>query len=185
MNRVCIIPARGGSVRIPRKNIKEFKSVPMLRFPIEVAQQSGLFDLVIVSTDDDEIASLAYDCDASVWRRPTSDADKGTQQIAADVLLDLPRVIAACVVYPCSPMLRAADLREAAKWATLSGQLAVSHLPTGDAGCYYFGDRRMFGGIVTSVLKVPVDPRRFIDINTMEDWQRAESMYEALKEAPR
>lgn len=59
MHRVAIIPARGGSKRIPRKNIKEFCGKPMIAWSIEAARSSGCFDKVIVSTDDAEIAEVA------------------------------------------------------------------------------------------------------------------------------
>jgi len=55
---VAVIPARGGSKRIPRKNIKEFCGKPMIAWPIEVAKESGLFEHIIISTDDEEIAEI-------------------------------------------------------------------------------------------------------------------------------
>ena len=64
--RLCVIPARGGSKRIPRKNIKEFCGKPMIAWSIEAALQSGCFDRVVVSTDDVEIAELAAKCGAEV-----------------------------------------------------------------------------------------------------------------------
>ena len=57
--RIAIIPARGGSKRIPHKNIKMFCGKPMIAWSIEVAKESHLFDLIIVSTDDNEIAEIA------------------------------------------------------------------------------------------------------------------------------
>lgn len=59
MKNICIIPARGGSKRIPRKNIKTFMGKPIIAYSIEAALQSGLFDEVMVSTDDEEIAEIA------------------------------------------------------------------------------------------------------------------------------
>ena len=56
---VAVIPARGGSKRIPRKNIKEFCGKPMIAWPIEVAKESGLFEHIIISTDDEEIAEIS------------------------------------------------------------------------------------------------------------------------------
>jgi len=56
---VAVIPARGGSKRIPRKNIRDFCGKPMIAWPIETARSSGLFDRIIVSTDDAEIAAVA------------------------------------------------------------------------------------------------------------------------------
>src|SRR5690606_667693 len=58
-NNLCIIPARGGSKRIPRKNIKDFLGKPIIAYSIEVALESGLFSEVMVSTDDEEIADVA------------------------------------------------------------------------------------------------------------------------------
>lgn len=66
MKNLCIIPARGGSKRIPRKNVKPFLGKPMLSYPIEVALETGLFDEVMVSTDDEEIAKIAKQYGAKV-----------------------------------------------------------------------------------------------------------------------
>lgn len=73
---IAIIPARGGSKRIPRKNIKDFYGKPMIAYSIEAAIQSGCFDRVIVSTDDREIAEVAKQYGAEVpFTRPTEIAD--------------------------------------------------------------------------------------------------------------
>ena len=66
MKTVCIIPARGGSVRIPRKNIKPFHGKPIIEYSIETAQRSMLFDDIIVSTDDADISFLAADTTSPV-----------------------------------------------------------------------------------------------------------------------
>ena len=66
MKNICIIPARGGSKRIPRKNIKTFMGKPIIAYSIEAALQSGLFDEVMVSTDDEEIAEIACGYGAKV-----------------------------------------------------------------------------------------------------------------------
>ena len=66
MKNIAIIPARGGSKRIPRKNIKPFMGKPIIAYSIEAALQSGLFDEVMVSTDDEEIATVARQYGASV-----------------------------------------------------------------------------------------------------------------------
>ena len=182
--RVAIIPARGGSVRIPRKNIRDFRGKPMMQWPIQAAQTSSLFDLVIVSTDDDEVEEIAFDSGAAVRRRPLSDSVKGTHQIAADVLSDFVHTdTVACVIYPCSPMLSPKDLREAIFWAQATNRMAASWLPTGDAGCYYVGTPHDFAAD-REPYKVVVDPRRFIDINTEDDWQKAEAMFDALRSNP-
>ena len=64
--RLAVIPARGGSKRIPRKNIKAFHGKPIMAYSIEAARNSGLFDEVMVSTDDEEIALIAERYGASV-----------------------------------------------------------------------------------------------------------------------
>lgn len=66
MKNLCIIPARGGSKRIPRKNVKPFLGKPMLAYSIEAAKASGLFDEIMVSTDDVEIAEVAKQYGASI-----------------------------------------------------------------------------------------------------------------------
>lgn len=68
--RVAIIPARGGSKRLPRKNIAEIGGCPILSYPVTCAQNSGLFDKVLVSTEDDEIAAIARGLGAEVIARP-------------------------------------------------------------------------------------------------------------------
>ena len=71
--RACLIPARGGSKRIPKKNIRSFHGKPIIGWSIEAARQSGLFDEVLVSTDDDEVARVAQDFGAEVpFRRPAA-----------------------------------------------------------------------------------------------------------------
>ena len=76
---VAIIPARGGSIRIPRKNIKDFCGKPMIAWPIEVAKNSGLFDCILVSTDDEEIAEISklYGAEAP-FMRPANISDDHT-----------------------------------------------------------------------------------------------------------
>ena len=115
---IAIIPARGGSKRIPRKNIREFRGKPMIAWPLEVAVDSGLFDRVIVSTDDDEIAEVAGQFGASApFRRPANLADDhtGTTDVIAhatrwllDQGIEFEHV---CSIYPTAPFLRAEDLR--------------------------------------------------------------------------
>ena len=71
--RAAIIPARGGSQRIPRKNLLPFMGRPMLQWPVEAAGICGLFDRIIVTTDDDEIAAFAEQLGCVVHRRPLCD----------------------------------------------------------------------------------------------------------------
>lgn len=88
MKNLCIIPARGGSKRIPRKNIKDFLGKPIIAYSIEAALQSGLYDEVMVSTDDEEIATIAKQYGASVpFMR--SVATSNDYAITADVIKEV------------------------------------------------------------------------------------------------
>lgn len=184
---VAIIPARGGSVRVPRKNIKLFHGKPMLCYPIEVAKASNLFQLILVSTDDDEIEDTALAMGAVVMRRATDDGSKGTQEVARDVLENLQQAHFACVIYPCSPLLLASDLvagMRALQFSTYS----MSVGPDGaDAGCFYWGRTHAFRNEVPlddAVAHVVLPAERVCDINTPDDWARAERLYTALRRAP-
>ncbi|MEG2792022.1 MAG: pseudaminic acid cytidylyltransferase, partial [Odoribacter sp.] len=88
MKNLAIIPARGGSKRIPRKNIKPFMGKPIIAYSIETAVQSGLFDEVMVSTDDEEIASIARQYGATV---PFMRSEKTANDYAttADVIFEV------------------------------------------------------------------------------------------------
>jgi len=78
MKNLCVIPARGGSKRIPKKNIKEFCGKPLIAYSIETALKSNLFEKVIVSTDDDEISKISKKYGAEVLKRPEELADDMT-----------------------------------------------------------------------------------------------------------
>ena len=126
--RVCIIPARGGSKRIPRKNIKDFLGRPIISYPIETAIRSGLFDEVIVSTDDEEIANVAMEHGAKIpFLRPKELADDftGTVPVIAHAIKELEKnydeVEIACCVYPTSVFLSVEAL--------LNGFLALNSSP--------------------------------------------------------
>jgi N-acylneuraminate cytidylyltransferase len=119
--RIAIIPARGGSKRIPRKNIRPFAGKPILAYSVECALASGLFDRILVSTDDPEIATLARSIGADVpFLRPPALADDhtGTTAVMAHALewlADQPGapVTAACCIYATAPFIRSDDLRAA------------------------------------------------------------------------
>lgn len=115
--KLAIIPARGGSKRIPRKNIKPFAGKPMIAYAIEAALASGLFDRVIVTTDDDDIAAISASCGAELpFRRPAELADDHTPTVpviqhAIEACNRLGwGVTRACCIYPGVPFLRATDL---------------------------------------------------------------------------
>ncbi len=115
---IAIIPARGGSKRIPRKNIKEFYGKPMITWSIEAAKNSGLFEHIIVSTDDAEIADLSQRCGAEVpFIRPAelSNDFAGTTEVIAHATQWakdqgwLPEAV--CCIYATAPFVRPDDLQ--------------------------------------------------------------------------
>jgi pseudaminic acid cytidylyltransferase len=108
--RVAIIPARGGSKRIPRKNIRPFCGQPMLAWPIAAAKASRLFDQIVVSTDDPEIAAIARASGAQTpFERPAELADDHatTLVVMQHAIRTLEEAIGyACCIYPTAPMLK-------------------------------------------------------------------------------
>ena len=120
MRKIAIITARGGSKRIPRKNIKEFCGKPILAYSIEAARTSGLFDTVMVSTDDREIAELArkYGAEVPFFRSERTAGDFATTN---DVLLEVLEEYEkrgecydlGCCIYPTAPFVTAAKLKDA------------------------------------------------------------------------
>lgn len=116
--RIAVIPARGGSKRIPRKNIKNFNGKPMIAWSIEAAKESGLFEKIIVSTDDEEIAEIASEWGAEVpFVRPpelsndfvaTTEVIAHATQWAIDQKFDLELV---CCIYATAPFVRVEDLK--------------------------------------------------------------------------
>jgi pseudaminic acid cytidylyltransferase len=139
--RVAVVPARGGSKRVPRKNIRPLGGRPLIAWALETCLESNLFDEVVVSTDDQEIADLAASLGASVpFMRPAELADDHTPlaPVMAHAINELvclgagPEAV--CCVYPGSPGLRAGDLAgawealEASAWASYAlGVLEYSH----------------------------------------------------------
>lgn len=120
MRNIAIIPARGGSKRIPRKNIKPFMGKPIIAYSIEAALQSGLFDEVMVSTDDEEIAGIARQYGATVpfmRSAETSNDYAGT----ADVILEVLQMYkdqgmefdTVCCIYSTAPFVTDGRLIEA------------------------------------------------------------------------
>lgn len=116
--RLAVIPARGGSKRIPRKNIRTFAGRPMIAWSIDAALKSECFDHVIVSTDDAEIADIARSCGAEIpFVRPSELADDftGTVAVMAHAVREYRPSgnIAgqACCIYATAPFVQADDLR--------------------------------------------------------------------------
>ncbi|WP_415765188.1 pseudaminic acid cytidylyltransferase [Pseudomonas sp. ZB1P45] len=225
MSCVAIIPARGGSKRIPRKNLKPFDGVPMIVRSIRTALDCGLFDQVVVSTDDEEIADVARAHGALVpFVRPVELADDftGTAAVIVHALSQLPTFDYVCCIYATAPLLQARYLRQGhellvqhpdksfafsvagfgfpvQRALTLDEQGALTSLypefrntrsqdlPEAyqDAGQFYWGRREAWlrGDALFSPVSLPVIlPRHLVqDIDTLEDWKRAEYLYAALK----
>lgn len=226
--KLAIIPARGGSKRIPRKNIKPFCGKPMIAWSIEAAQESGCFDRVIVSTDDAEIAEVARQYGAEVpFMRPLELSDDHTGTIpvirhAIETINSQGRAVEqACCLYATAPFIRAEDLRRGLELLQGSGgnyafsvtsyafpiQRAIRLTPEGrvemfnpehfstrsqdleeayhDAGQFYWGRAEAWlqGQMIFSPASLPVMlPRhRVQDIDTPEDWVRAEWMFKAMQ----
>lgn len=118
MNQLAVITARGGSKRIPRKNIKDFCGKPIMAYSIEAALESGAFDTVMVSTDDREIAEIAEKYGATVpffRSEKTSNDYAVTSQVLAEVLEEYEsrgqRFDRMCCIYPTAPFITAERLR--------------------------------------------------------------------------
>lgn len=118
-NKLCIIPARGGSKRIPRKNIKPFLGKPIIEYSIHAALGSGIFDEVIVSTDDHEISTIAIEAGAKVpFKRSKKNADDFATTV--DVILEVlnsystnnQHFTTACCIYPTAPFVSSSLLKK-------------------------------------------------------------------------
>jgi len=121
MTSICIVPARGGSKRTPRKNIRIMCGAPAMAWPIGVAKASNLFDHIAVSTDDDEIALVAERCGALVIPRPAALANDTatTGEVMAHALqaLEAQGITAAtaCCLYPTAVLVTTEDLHAGAE----------------------------------------------------------------------
>jgi pseudaminic acid cytidylyltransferase len=115
--KIVVIPARGGSKRIPRKNIKYFCGKPMIVWSIEAAKASGLFDHIIVSTDDSEIAELAKEYGAEVpFIRPAELSDDyiGTGDVVKHatewIIKNIGKPEYVCTIYATAPFIKPIDI---------------------------------------------------------------------------
>jgi len=122
MHNLAIIPARGGSKRIPRKNIKDFLGKPIIAYSIEAALQSGLFEEVMVSTDDKEIAeiSIKYGAKVPFYRSKKNSNDiTGPGDVVYEVIREYQNIginfEIGCCIYATSPLLKAKRLLEGYK----------------------------------------------------------------------
>jgi N-acylneuraminate cytidylyltransferase len=119
MKNLCIIPARGGSKRIPRKNIKLFMGKPIMAYSIEAALKSGIFDEVMVSTDDEEFAEVAKQYGASVpflRSEKTSNDFAGTEDVILEVIDEYARrgqvFDNICCLYSTAPFVTEERLKD-------------------------------------------------------------------------
>jgi len=226
--RLAVIPARGGSKRIPRKNIRPFCGKPLIAWSILAAQDAGVFDRIIVSTDDDEIAAVAQDYGAEVpFMRTAELADDytGTTPVIADAInwyqkkcMNYDQI---CCIYATAPFVRGIDIRKGSSVLMKTGanfafavtsygfpiQRAIKLRNDGrvemfdpkqfqmrsqdlseafhDAGQFYWGTHKAWlsGSSIFNSCSVPLMmPRyRVQDIDTLEDWDQAETLMEVLK----
>ena len=225
---IAIIPARGGSKRIPRKNIREFHGAPLLKYSIEAARKSGLFEKIIVSTDDDEIANVAtfYKADVPFIRpKELSDDFTNTGEVVKHALEWLKakgcNYEFSCTIYATAPFLQsryilagynslmnssATNAFSATSSAfpmqrmfkideqgrcemffteyasTRSQDLEASYH---DAGQFYWSKIcESSSGLMFGQDSIPIILPRYLvqDIDTEEDWVRAEVMYKVMQE---
>jgi len=189
--RVAVIPARSGSRRVPRKNVKPFLGIPVIGRTITACKESGLFQTIYVTTDDAEIAEIALAYGAQPLHRPPHLAQDhiGTQQVMQHTVrsLRLYERDEVCCVYPATPLLTADDLR--ASYSYLDGMsyvVAVGTDPLRDIGWLYWGNYWLFAegrelyhqNTTLYAIRAP----RAIDINVQSDWDDAERVYRELHE---
>jgi len=225
---IAIIPARGGSKRIPRKNIKDFCGKPIIAYSIEAAQAAGLFDKIIVSTDDEEIAEVSKKYGAEIpFMRPGELADDytGTNAVVRQALQWFQNrkihVGHACCIYATAPFIQTEYLKEGYAKLVSSGknylftvtsfefpiQRAIRVNNNGemepffpeymlsrsqdleeayhDAGQFYWGKAEAYlqNAPLFSVDSLPLILPKYLvqDIDTIEDWRRAELMYQTAQ----
>jgi len=223
---IAVIPARGGSKRIPLKNIRKFAGKPIIAWSIEAALESQLFDRVVVSTDNNDIAATAKNYGAEIpFTRPRelSDDFTDTQAVVKHTIEWFRKqgsvVRDVCCIYATAPFIQVAFLRDAYKKlisSTKSFAFSVTTYPFPvqraikidgngvvplwpqyidkrsqdldeayhDAGQFYWGKAEAFLKEVPlfSQRSIPIVlPRHLVqDIDTIEDWKRAELMFAAL-----
>ncbi|MCX8080344.1 MAG: pseudaminic acid cytidylyltransferase [Bacteroidia bacterium] len=131
---ICIIPARGGSKRIPRKNIKSFLGRPIIAYTIDAVLKSELFDEVMVSTDDPDIAKVAQQYGAKIpfYRSKENSGDFATtMDVIYEVLQEYKKLGKefeyGCCCYPTAPFITPGRLREG--WELLTNTKAYSVYP--------------------------------------------------------
>jgi pseudaminic acid cytidylyltransferase len=174
--KIAVIPARGGSKRIPRKNIKSFCGKPMIAYAIEAALESGCFDQVIVSTDNEEIAEVSLAHRAAVpFMRPAalSDDYTGTTPVIAHATEWLNKAGTppdyVCCIYATAPFVRPEDI-----------QLGLSRLEA--AGCDYAFSVTSFAFPIQRAVRIIAENR--VEMFTPSAFQtRSQDLAEAFHDA--
>ena len=113
MNLICVIPAKGTSERISGKNLKRFAGQPIIKYSLDAVRESGLFTRIVVSSDSDEIGAFASYYDAVYHKRDPELCRDDTPMV--DVIIDVlgqEKWDAVCMVYPCAPFIKAANIRK-------------------------------------------------------------------------
>jgi pseudaminic acid cytidylyltransferase len=224
---IAIIPARGGSKRVPRKNIKNFAGKPMISYAISAALDSGLFSRVIVSTDDGEIAETAKIHGAEIpFMRPAELSDDHTPTVPViKHAIDQAEALGwfadyVCCIYPAVPLIYGSDLFAAFQLlqnaVTADYSFPITQFPSAiqralrldksgatssfypeheltrsqdlepafhDAGQFYWGSCQSWKEnprVHNSGVGLVIPTWRVVDIDTEEDWRRAEMIYQTL-----
>ncbi len=194
MNVVALIPARGGSQRIKKKNIRLFHGKPIIAYSIRAAQLSTIFDRVVVNTDDEEIGEVAANYGAEVYFRDAryGKDEVGTQEVMREYLETAGYADGyACCIYATSPLMEPEDLHFGYQLLQLEAQLTryvfsvtTAGVCIADAGQWYWGKVGAFINrqpLVSEYTRVfPIPSERVCDINVEEDWKRAEKLYANL-----
>ena len=224
---IAIIPARGGSKRIVRKNIKDFCGKPMIEYAISAALESKLFEHVIVTTDDVEIADIAMSCGAiAPFKRPLHLADDftSTQPVIAHAIKALKNIgykfKNICCIYPATPFINIEDLKKSLLYMkkkkadycfpvteysssifralklnndgsmeSLNPEFGLTRtqdldVAYHDAGQFYWGKKEAWltiPDIHNGGLGYLIPNWRVVDIDTIDDWNKAEILYNGAK----
>ena len=227
LNNIAIIPARGGSKRIPKKNIKDFLGKPIIAYSIEIAISCKLFNKVIISTDDQQIKKVAIKYGAEApFIRPKEIADDftGTHEVIGHAVKWLEdngeKIDYACCIYPTAPLIQKNDLVKGfeiiktGKWNSVMAATNFSYpifrsfenLKDGglkmvfpehynsrsqdlpevyhDAGLFYWAKPEIWKkkperyNKKNSIIKIP--NYRIQDIDTLDDWKKAEITFKII-----
>lgn len=198
---IAVIPARGGSTRVPHKNARPFHGKPIIAYSIEAAKKSGLFSHIIVSTDSKNIAeiSVMYGAtDVHCRNAEMSRNEVGTQEVVRHVLEEYNDLCGqpayTCCIYPTAPLMWPKDLvsglRDLVEHQEAQYCFPVGLFPIQDAGQWYWGKTVAFMGgyplvhpqsfYDTLIRKMVLPEERVCDINTEMSWVRAELLYSIM-----